>query len=37
MKFREVMEREPMLSEGTRLPPPLLNYLRHAVAQLIRG
>ncbi|WP_273830488.1 MerR family transcriptional regulator [Serratia bockelmannii] len=37
MKIREAMEREPSLTEGTWLTPPLLAYLRQAVARLMRG
>lgn len=37
MKIRQAMEREPTLTEGTWLTPPLLRYLQQAVAQLMRG
>ncbi|WP_329906634.1 MerR family transcriptional regulator [Serratia quinivorans] len=37
MKIRQAMEREPTLTEGTWLTPPLLSYLQQAVAQLMRG
>ncbi|QPT14753.1 MerR family transcriptional regulator [Serratia rubidaea] len=37
MKIRQAMEQEPTLSEGTWLTPPLLDYLREAVANLMRG
>ncbi|WP_246168076.1 hypothetical protein [Serratia rhizosphaerae] len=36
MKIRQAMEQEPTLSEGTWLTPPLLDYLREAVANLMR-
>ncbi|CAI0932614.1 HTH-type transcriptional activator tipA [Serratia rubidaea] len=36
MKIRQAMEQEPTLSEGTWLTPPLLEYLREAVANLMR-
>ncbi len=37
MKIRQAMEREPTLTEGTWLTPPLLRYLQQAVTQLMRG
>lgn len=36
MKIRQAMEQEPTLSEGTWLTPPLLEYLREALANLMR-